>query len=68
MMESMKRIVTGQGLEEKGEETRDRVVELGKAEEKCEGALRHQSTIRQKETERERRQRVAFLQEIGTPL
>ena len=39
MMESMKRIVTGQGLEEKGEETRDRVAELGKAEEKCEGAM-----------------------------
>ncbi len=39
MMESMKRIVTGLGLEEKGEETRDRVAELGKAEEKCEGAM-----------------------------
>ena len=39
MMESMKRIVIGQGLEEKGEETGDRVAELGKAEEKCEGAM-----------------------------
>ena len=34
------RRVTGQGLEEKGEETReDRVAELGKVEEKCEGAM-----------------------------
>ena len=39
MMESMKRIVTGQGLEENGEETGDRVTELGEAEEKCEGAM-----------------------------
>ena len=38
MMESMKRIVTGQGLEEIGEETGDRVAELGEAE-KCEGAM-----------------------------
>ena len=39
MMESMKRIVTGLGLEEKGEETRDRVAELEEAEKKCEGAM-----------------------------
>ena len=39
MMESMKRIVKGQGLEEKVEETGDRVAELGKAEQKCEGAM-----------------------------
>ena len=39
MMESTKRIVTGQGLEENGEETGDRVAELGEAEEKCEGAM-----------------------------
>ena len=36
MMESMKRIVTGMGLEEKREET---VAELGEAEKKCEGAM-----------------------------
>ena len=35
MMESMKGIVTGLGLEEKGEETGDRRAELGEAE-KCE--------------------------------
>ena len=35
MMESMKRIVTGLGLEEKGEETGDRMAELGEAK-KCE--------------------------------
>ena len=35
MMESMKRIVTGLGLEEKGEETGDRMAEQGEAE-KCE--------------------------------
>ena len=34
LMESMKRIVT-----EKGEETGDRVAELGEAEEKCEGVM-----------------------------
>ena len=39
MMESMMRIVTGHGLEENGEETGDRVAELGEAEEKCEGAM-----------------------------
>ena len=39
MMESMKRIVKGLGLEEKGEETGDRVAELGEAEEKCKGAM-----------------------------
>ena len=39
MMESTKRIITGQGLEENGEETWDRVAELGEAEEKCEGAM-----------------------------
>ena len=38
MMESMKKIVTGQGLEEKGDETGDRVAELGKAE-KYEGSM-----------------------------
>ncbi len=35
VMESMKRIITGLGLEEKGEETGDRVAELGETEEKC---------------------------------
>ena len=39
MMESMRRLVTGLGLEEKGEEKRDRVAELGEAEKKCEGAM-----------------------------
>ena len=39
MMESMKRIVTGQGLEENREETGDRVAELGEADEKCEEAM-----------------------------
>ena len=39
MMESTNRIATGQGLEENGEETGDRVAELGEAEEKCEGAM-----------------------------
>ena len=38
MMESMKRIVTGLGLEEKGEETGDRMAELGEAE-KCEEVI-----------------------------
>ena len=38
MMESMKRIVTGLGLEEKGEETGDRIAELGEAE-KCEEVI-----------------------------
>ena len=38
MMESMKRIVTGLGLEEKGEETEDRMAELGEAE-KCEEVI-----------------------------
>ena len=39
MMESMKRIVTGLGLEEKLEETADRMAELG--EEKCELVTGH---------------------------
>ena len=39
IMESMKRIVTGEGLEEKGEETGGRMAELGEAEEKCEGVM-----------------------------
>ena len=38
MMESMKRIVTGLGLEEKGEETGDRMAELGETE-KCEEVI-----------------------------
>ena len=38
MMESMKRIVTGLGLEEKGEETGDRMAEQGEAE-KCEEVI-----------------------------
>ena len=38
MMESMKRIVTGRGLEEKGEETGGRMAELGEAE-KCEEVI-----------------------------
>ena len=38
MMESMKRIVTGLGLEEKGEETVGRMAELGEAE-KCEEVI-----------------------------
>ena len=38
MMESMKRLVRGLGLEEKGEETGDRMAELGEAE-KCEEVL-----------------------------
>ena len=38
MMENMKRIGTGQGLEEKGEETGDRLAELGEAE-KCEEVI-----------------------------
>ena len=38
MMESMKRIVTGLGLEEKGEEAGDRMAELGEAE-KCEEVI-----------------------------
>ena len=38
MMESIKRIVTGLGLEEKGEETGDRMAELGEAE-KCEEVI-----------------------------
>ena len=38
MMESMKRIVTGLGLEEKGEETGDQMAELGEAE-KCEEVI-----------------------------
>ena len=38
MMEGMKRIVTGLGLEEKGEETGDRMVEQGEAE-KCEEVI-----------------------------
>ena len=38
MMESMKRIVTCLGLEEKGEETGDRMAELGEAE-KCEEVI-----------------------------
>ena len=38
MMEIMKRIVTRLGLEDKGEETGDRVAELGEAE-KCEGVM-----------------------------
>ena len=39
MMESMKRIVTGQGLEEKGGEIGDRMAGLDEAEEKCEGVM-----------------------------
>ena len=39
MTESMKRIVTGQGLEEKGEETGGLVAGLEEAEEKCEGVM-----------------------------
>ena len=38
MMESMKRIVTGLGLEEKEEETGDRMAVLGEAE-KCEEVI-----------------------------
>ena len=38
MVESMKRIVTGLGLEEKGEETGDRMAEQGEAE-KCEEVI-----------------------------
>ena len=38
MMESMKRIITGLGLEKKGEETGDRVAELGEAK-KCEKVM-----------------------------
>ena len=38
MMESMKRIVTGLGLEEKGEETGDQMAELEEAE-KCEEVI-----------------------------
>ena len=38
MMESMKRTVTGLGLEEKGEETGDRMAELGEVE-KCEEVI-----------------------------
>ena len=38
MMESMKRIVNGLGLEEKGEETGDRLAELGEAG-KCEEVI-----------------------------
>ena len=38
VMESTKRIITGLGLEEKGEETGDRVAELGKAK-KCEKVM-----------------------------
>ena len=38
MMESMTRIVTGLGLEEKGEEIGDRNAELGEAE-KCEEVI-----------------------------
>ena len=38
-MKSMKRIVTGLGLEEKGEETENRVAELEEAEKKREGAM-----------------------------
>ena len=43
-MECMKRIVTGLGLEEKGEETGDRVAELGEAE-KCEGVMTPDNNI-----------------------
>ena len=39
MMESMTRIVTGQGLEEEGEETGDRVAKLGKEEDNFTGAM-----------------------------
>ena len=39
MMESITMIVTGQGLEENGEETCDRVAKLGKEEEKFKGAM-----------------------------
>ena len=38
MMESMKRILRGLGLEEKGEETGDGIAELGEAE-KCEKVI-----------------------------
>ena len=65
MMESTKRIVTGLGLEEKGEETGDRMAELGEAE-KCEEVINQ--TTRQKETGRERRKREAFHRKIVTPL
>ena len=47
MMESMKRIVTGLGLEEKGEETGDRMAELGEAE-KCEEAITPEKLDRRK--------------------
>ena len=38
-MESMKRIVTGVGVEEKGEETGDRMAELGEAKKKYEEVI-----------------------------
>ncbi len=43
-MESMKRIVTGLGFEEKGEETGDRMAELGEAEKCKEGITPDNST------------------------
>ena len=43
MMESMKRIVTGLGLEETGEETGDRMAELGEAE-KCEEVIKPENS------------------------
>ena len=61
MMESMKRIVTGLGLEEKGEETGDRVVELGEAE-KCEAVITPDNS-----TEGNRKGK-ATAGSIGTPL
>ena len=57
MMESMKRIVTGRGLEEKGEETGDRMAELGEAE-KCEEVITPDNSTEEPERTDTRRTRM----------
>ena len=65
LMSSMKMMVTGHGLEERGGETGDRVAGLEEAEEKCERDM-PQPTFRQEKSGLDRRQQEQFGQKIGT--
>ena len=64
MLVGMTRTVTGQGLEEEGGKTGDRVVGLVDQENDC----WHQTTAWQKKTGMEGQQRATFRQRIETPL
>ena len=67
MMETMKRMITRQGLEEERGVTRIQVARLEETEEK-EKLERVMTTTRQKKTGMERRQQNEVRQKIGEPL